>query len=156
MHVSMVVNGKRYEAEVEPRMFLSDLLRDEFGLTGTKIGCDTGQCGSCVVMLNGVSVKSCMILAVHANGADIQTIEGVAQNGVLNSLQEGFHEKASVQCGFCTPGIIMSMTDLLGRNSTPEEKEIRTWLHGNLCRCTGYQNVVGAVQYAIKKKQQPC
>jgi carbon-monoxide dehydrogenase small subunit len=151
MHVSMVVNGKRYEAEVEPRMFLSDLLRDEFGLTGTKIGCDTGQCGSCVVMLNGVSVKSCMVLAVQANGADIKTIEGVAQNGVLNSLQEGFHEKASVQCGFCTPGIIMSMTDLLGRNSTPGEKEIRTWLHGNLCRCTGYQNVVGAVQYAIKK-----
>lgn len=151
MYISMTVNGKRHEAEVEPRLLLVDLLRDTFRLTGTKVGCDTGQCGTCVVMLNGVSVKSCMILAVQANGGDVQTIEGVTQDETLNSLQEGFWEKQSVQCGFCTPGMVMSMTDLLQRESNPGEAEIRTWLEGNLCRCTGYQNVVRAVQYTVQK-----
>lgn len=155
MHILLTINGKKYEADVESRLLLVDLLRNTFGLTGTKVGCDTGQCGSCVVMLNGVSVKSCMVLAVQVNGGDVVTIEGVAHNGILNSLQEGFWERHGVQCGFCTPGMIMSITDLLQRNSNPSEAEIRTWLEGNLCRCTGYQNVVRAVQYAVQKNNSP-
>jgi carbon-monoxide dehydrogenase small subunit len=147
----MTVNGKQHEADVEPRLLLVDLLRDTFELTGTKVGCETGQCGSCVVMLNNVSVKSCMLLATQANGGDITTIEGVSPNGHLNTLQEGFWETQGLQCGFCTPGMVMSLTDLLQRNPEPDEAEIRTWLDGNLCRCTGYQNVVRAVQYAVKK-----
>lgn len=151
VHVRMTVNGKARDADLEPRTLLADLLRDGFGLTGTKVGCDTGQCGTCVVMLNGVSVKSCMVLAVQADGGQIQTIEGVAKNGALDALQEGLREYSAVQCGFCTPGMVMSMTDLLKRNPTPEEPEIREWMHGNLCRCTGYQNVVNAVKYAAKR-----
>jgi len=151
----MTVNSKRYEADVEPRLLLVDLLRDTFELTGTKVGCDTGQCGSCLVLLNNVSVKSCMTLAVQANGADLVTVEGLAPNGHLNGLQEGFWEKQGLQCGFCTPGMVISMTDLLQRNSEPDEAEIRAWLEGNLCRCTGYQSVVRAVQYAVKKNSSP-
>ena len=155
MQISMIINGKPYGADVEPRLLLVDLLRDTFELTGTKVGCDTGQCGACVVLLNGVSVKSCMMLAVQADGADITTIEGLAPDGLLNSLQEGFWEKHGVQCGFCTPGMVMSMTDLLSRNPYPDDAEIRLWLEGNLCRCTGYQNAVEAVKYAIQKTNSP-
>jgi aerobic carbon-monoxide dehydrogenase small subunit len=155
VHISLTINGKKHEADVEPRTFLVDLLRDTFGLTGTKVGCDTGHCGSCLVMLNDVSVKSCLTLAVQANGADVQTIEGVAEGGLLNSLQEGFWERHGVQCGFCTPGMVISLTDMLNHNSNPDEAEIRTWLEGNLCRCTGYQNVVKAVQYTAKKNNSP-
>ncbi|MFC1575226.1 2Fe-2S iron-sulfur cluster-binding protein [Gemmatimonadota bacterium] len=155
MHIEMTVNGKRHEADVEPRLLLVDLLRDTFGLTGTKVGCEDGQCGTCTILLDGVSLKSCLMLAVQADGANIQTIEGIAHNEKLNSLQEGFWEKNGVQCGFCTPGMVMSITDLLQRNATPDEAEIRTWLDGNLCRCTGYQHVVEAVQHAVQKNNSP-
>jgi aerobic carbon-monoxide dehydrogenase small subunit len=155
VHISLTINGKKHEADVEPRTFLVDLLRDTFGLTGTKVGCDTGHCGSCLVMLNGVSVKSCLTLAAQADGADIQTVEGVAQGGVMTSLQEGLWERHGVQCGFCTPGLVISLTDMFNRNPNPDEAEIHTWLEGNLCRCTGYLNVVKAVQYAAKKNNSP-
>ena len=155
MQISITVNGKSYSADIEPRMLLVDFLRDTLGLTGTKIGCDTGQCGACTILLNGASLKSCTALAVQADGGEVTTIEGAAQNGQLNTLQEGFWERHGVQCGFCTPGMIMSITDLLQHNPTPDEAEIRSWLEGNLCRCTGYQNVVRAVQYAIEKTGSP-
>ncbi|MBK6429899.1 MAG: nuclear transport factor 2 family protein [Anaerolineae bacterium] len=151
MHVSMTINQKPHEGNVEPRMLLVDFLRDDLGLTGTKIGCDTGQCGSCTIMLNGISVKSCTMLAVQAAGGDIGTIEGVAHAGTLTTLQEGFWERHGLQCGFCTPGMVMSLTDLLQHNPRPTEAEIRRGLEGNLCRCTGYQNVIKAVQYAVEK-----
>jgi carbon-monoxide dehydrogenase small subunit len=136
-------------AEVEPRVLLVDFLRDDLGLTGTKVGCDTGQCGSCVVHLNGTSVKSCEVLALQANGADVTTIEGVNVNGDLHALQEALWAKHGLQCGFCTPGVVMSLLDLLAQNPSPTEHEIRAWLVGNLCRCTGYQSVVRAVQEFI-------
>jgi aerobic carbon-monoxide dehydrogenase small subunit len=124
-------------------------------LTGTKVGCDTGQCGACAVMLDGVSVKSCLVLAVQANGREVTTVEGLNTDSKLNLLQEGFRERHGVQCGFCTPGMMVSLTDLLNHNSDPSEEEIRNALEGNLCRCTGYQNVVHAVQYAVEKKSSP-
>jgi aerobic carbon-monoxide dehydrogenase small subunit len=148
------VNGKFYTADVETRLLLVDFLRDGLGLTGTKVGCDTGQCGVCTILVNGVSVKSCTVLAVQADGSDVITIEGVAENGQLSVLQQAFWENHGLQCGFCTPAMILSLTDLLQQQPNPTEFEIRNWLDGILCRCTGYHNVVCAVEYATQKLQQ--
>jgi aerobic carbon-monoxide dehydrogenase small subunit len=155
MQVSVTVNSTLYAADVEPRMLLSDFLRDELGLTGVKVGCDTGQCGTCNVLLDGQSVKSCMVLAVQADGADITTVEGLSETGHLNALQEGMMECHGVQCGFCTPGMVIALTDLLEQESDPSEEQIRTALEGTLCRCTGYQNVVRAAKYAVAKTNSP-
>lgn len=149
--VSMTVNGKQYTAEVEPRMLLVHFLRETLGLTGTHVGCDTSSCGACVVHMNGESVKSCTVLAVQADGAEITTIEGLGQDGQLHPVQEGFWEKHGLQCGYCTPGMIMTAVDFLQRNPNPTEEEIRHAIEGNLCRCTGYQNIVRAIQYAAEK-----
>lgn len=146
--VSIVVNGRELAQEVEPRTLLVHFLRDNLGLTGTSIGCDTSQCGSCTVILDGDAVKSCTVLAVQADGSEVQTIEGVAQNGTLHPVQEAFWEKHGLQCGFCTPGMIMTVVNMLDKNPKPSEAEIRHGLEGNLCRCTGYQNIVAAVQRA--------
>ncbi len=151
--VTLTVNGKKHTHDVEPRLLLVHYLRDTLGLTGTHVGCDTSQCGSCTVHMNGMAVKSCTVLAVQADGADITTIEGLAQNGKLHPLQEGFWEMHGLQCGFCTPGMIMTAADLLKRNPHPSEAEIRAGLEGNLCRCTGYHNIVRAVQYAADKSR---
>jgi carbon-monoxide dehydrogenase small subunit len=145
MRTGLTVNGVPVGADVEPRVLLVDLLRDVLGLTGTKVGCDTGQCGTCVVHVNGVSAKSCAILAVQADGADVTTIEGLNGPGELSPLQEAMREVHGTQCGFCTPGMVLSLTELLRRTPRPNEDEIRTWLTGNLCRCTGYHSVVRAV-----------
>jgi aerobic carbon-monoxide dehydrogenase small subunit len=149
--ISVKVNGRTYQHDVEPRTLLVHYLRENLNLTGTHVGCDTSQCGACVVLMNGTSIKSCTLLAVQADGAQITTIEGLAQNGQLHPLQEGFWEKHGLQCGFCTPGMIMSACDLLKQNPNPSEEEIRHGLEGNLCRCTGYHNIVKAVQYAAAK-----
>lgn len=151
--VNMIVNGQQRSGEVEPRLLLVHFLRDVLGLTGTHIGCDTSQCGACTVLMNGKAVKSCTVLAVQANGAEITTIEGLAKDGELHPLQEGFWEEHGLQCGFCTPGMIMTAVDLLSRNPSPTEEEIRKGIEGNLCRCTGYQNIVKAIAYAAKKMQ---
>ncbi len=150
MKISMTVNDKAITAEVEPRQLLVDFLRDDLLLTGTHIGCDTSQCGACVIHLNGESIKSCTLLAVQADGGHVKTIEGMASDGNLHPLQEAFREEHGLQCGFCTPGMIMSSADLLKRNQAPSDTEIREWLEGNLCRCTGYQNIVKAVQLGAK------
>ena len=149
--ISATVNGRTYKNEVEPRTLLVHYLRDQLNLTGTHVGCDTSQCGACTVLMNGISVKSCTVLAVQADGAEITTIEGLAKGGQLHPIQEGFWEKHGLQCGFCTPGMIMSAYDLLQNNPNPSEEEIRHGLEGNLCRCTGYHNIVKAVQYAAAK-----
>jgi aerobic carbon-monoxide dehydrogenase small subunit len=149
--VSLKINGVEQSHEVEPRLLLVDFLRDVVGLTGTHVGCDTSICGACTVMLNGTTVKSCTVLAVQADGADLMTIEGLAQGDKLHPLQEGFWECHGLQCGFCTPGMILSAHQLLKRNPKPKENEIRHALDGNLCRCTGYQHIVDAVQYAAKR-----
>ncbi len=149
--ITVTVNGVRHTSEVEPRLLLVHYLREHLNLTGTHIGCDTSQCGACVVHVNGVSVKSCTMLAVQCDGAEITTIEGLAQDGQLHPLQEGFWEKHGLQCGFCTPGMIMAAADLLKRNPNPTDEEIRHGLEGNLCRCTGYENIVRAVRYAAEK-----
>ena len=146
--VSMTVNGQAVTREVEPRTLLVEFLRQQLDLTGTHVGCDTSQCGACVVHVNGESVKSCTILAVQAEGAQITTIEGLANNGELHPMQAAFREHHGLQCGFCTPGMIMSAIDLVKRNPSPSEAEIREWLEGNLCRCTGYHNIVKAIQAA--------
>ena len=148
--VRMRVNGVEHAAEVEPRLLLVHFLRDTLGLTGTHVGCDTSQCGACVVYLNGQSVKSCTVLAVQADGGEITTIEGLAPDGQYDPVQMGFWEMHGLQCGYCTPGMIMSAHALLKRNPDPSEEEIRHALEGNLCRCTGYQNIVRAIQYAAK------
>jgi carbon-monoxide dehydrogenase small subunit len=148
--LAMTVNGVGREADVEPRMLLVDFIRDHLGLTGTKIACDTSQCGSCTVHLDGKAVKSCTVLAVQADGAEVTTIEGLASNGTLHAVQEAFHEKHGLQCGFCTPGMIMNAVDLLGRSPDPSDEEIRHALEGNLCRCTGYENIVRAVHQAAE------
>jgi aerobic carbon-monoxide dehydrogenase small subunit len=148
MHVSITVNGVAREADVEPRTLLVDLIRDRFGLTGTKIACDTSQCGSCTVQLDGKAVKSCTVLAVQADGAALTTIEGLASNGDLHAVQQAFHEQHGLQCGFCTPGMIMATVDLLAHRPDPTDEEIRHGLEGNLCRCTGYENIVRAVREA--------
>lgn len=144
--VSFVLNGEPVEAEVESRTLLVDMIRENLKKTGTHVGCDTSQCGACVIHVDGRSVKSCTMLAVQVDGADIMTIEGVAKDGKLHPMQEAFREHHGLQCGFCTPGMIMSALDLVRQNPDPDEKEIRTWLEGNLCRCTGYQNIVRAVK----------
>ena len=150
-HVSMQVNGRTHSGEVEPRTLLVHHLRDTLGLTGTHIGCDTSQCGACVIHVNGQSVKACTMLAVQADGAEVLTIEGLSTPGTLHALQEGFWERHGLQCGFCTPGMIMAAADLLQQNPSPSDDEIRHGLEGNLCRCTGYENIVKSVQYAAAK-----
>jgi aerobic carbon-monoxide dehydrogenase small subunit len=148
MRVSVRVNGREYERDVEPRLLLVHFLRDELGLTGTHVGCDTSNCGACTVKLDGDTVKSCTVLAAQADGHDVQTIEGLAQNGELHPMQRAFHERHALQCGFCTPGMIMAATAILERNPRPTDEEIRVGLEGNLCRCTGYHNIVEAVKAA--------
>ena len=149
--IEVQVNGRPYRHTVEPRMLLVHYLRDVLGLTGTKVGCDTSQCGACTVFLNGMAVKSCTVLAVQADGAQITTIEGLAQDGRLHPLQEAFWENHGLQCGYCTPGMIMAAYELLQRNPHPSEEEIRHGLEGNLCRCTGYHNIVRAVRHAAER-----
>jgi aerobic carbon-monoxide dehydrogenase small subunit len=149
--VNITVNGRKHTNEVEPRTLLVHYLREHLNLTGTHIGCDTSQCGACVVLVDGVSVKSCTLLAVQADGAEVTTIEGLAKEGQLHPLQEGFWECHGLQCGFCTPGMIMAAYDLLQQNPSPTDDEVRHGLEGNLCRCTGYHNIVRAVQYAAAK-----
>ena len=146
--VSMTVNGQAVTREVEPRTLLVEFLRQHLDLTGTHVGCDTSQCGACVVHVNGQSVKSCTMLAVQAEGAQITTIEGLAKDGELHPMQAAFREHHGLQCGFCTPGMIMSAIDLVQRKPDPSEQEIREWLEGNLCRCTGYHNIVKAISAA--------
>jgi carbon-monoxide dehydrogenase small subunit len=149
--ITVTVNGQEYHSEVEPRMLLVHYLREVLDLTGTHIGCDTSQCGACTVLLNGESVKACTVLAVQADGYEVTTIEGLAPEGSLHPIQEGFWEKHGLQCGFCTPGMIMASYNLLKHNPNPTEEEIRTALKGNICRCTGYQNIVSAIQYAAEQ-----
>jgi carbon-monoxide dehydrogenase small subunit len=144
--VSLTVNGKPASAEVENRTLLVQLLREKLGLTGTHVGCDTSQCGACVVHVNGAAIKSCTILAVQCQGAQVTTIEGLAKDGKLHPMQEAFRENHGLQCGFCTPGMVMSALDLVKNNSSPSEREIREYLEGNLCRCTGYHNIVKSIE----------
>ena len=146
--ISLTVNGTRHALEVEPRELLVYALREHLGLTGTNVGCDTTSCGACTVLLNGESVKSCTVLAVQADGQDVMTIEGLAANGELHPVQQAFHEQHGLQCGYCTPGMVMATVSLLAENAHPTEEEIRGALEGNLCRCTGYHNIVKAVQAA--------
>ena len=149
--INVTVNGKSYSHEVEPRLLLVHYLRDVLRLTGTHIGCDTSNCGACTILLDGKAVKCCTLLAVQADGSEITTIEGLSQNGELHPLQEGFNEEHGLQCGFCTPGMIMTATNLLKNNPNPSEQEIREGLEGNFCRCTGYHNIVKSIQYAANK-----
>jgi carbon-monoxide dehydrogenase small subunit len=150
MDVAVTVNGERYERDVEPRKLLIHLLRDDLALTGSHIGCDTGNCGACSILVDGVLVKSCMMLAVQANGATIETVEGLAENGELNALQRAFSDHHALQCGYCTPGMLMSATALLRENPRPSEDEIRRGIQGNICRCTGYVNIVEAIKAAAE------
>jgi len=149
--VSMTINDVKYSNDVEPRLLLVHYIRELAGLTGTHVGCDTSQCGACIVHVDGQAVKSCTLLAVQCEGAQVKTIEGMARDGKLHPIQEGFWEKHGLQCGFCTPGMIMSAAQLLERNPRPTETQIRHWLEGNLCRCTGYHNIVKAIEYAAEK-----
>ncbi len=151
--VSMTVNGKSVSAEVEPRTLLVQYLREHLGLTGTHVGCDTSQCGACVVHVNGESAKSCTMLALQAEGADVATIEGLADGDTLHPMQEAFRENHGLQCGFCTPGVVMSALDLVRTNADPSEQEVREWLEGNLCRCTGYHNIVKSILAGAKSMQ---
>jgi carbon-monoxide dehydrogenase small subunit len=153
MKIDISINGQRCEADVEPRLLLVHFIRDIAGLTGTHIGCETSICGACTALIDGLAVKTCSILAVQANGAEITTIEGLAKDGQLHPLQEGFWECHGLQCGYCTPGMIMSAYGLLQENQNLTEEQIRHGLEGNLCRCTGYQNIVDAVKYAATKMQ---
>jgi aerobic carbon-monoxide dehydrogenase small subunit len=146
--VSLTINGQSVTRDVEARTLLVELLRQDLGLTGTHVGCDTSQCGACVVHLNGKSVKACTMLALQADGAKVTTIEGLAKDGELHPMQAAFREHHALQCGFCTPGMIMSAIDLIQHNPKPSEREIREWLEGNLCRCTGYHNIVKAISAA--------
>ncbi len=151
MRLTLTVNGQRREDDVEARMLLVHYLRDVAELTGTHVGCETSLCGACTVLLDGRAVKSCTLLAVQADGVQVTTVEGLAKDGKLHPVQEGFWEEHGLQCGYCTPGMIMASVDLLSRNSDPSEAEIRHALEGNLCRCTGYQHIIKAVQYAASK-----
>ena len=152
MKITVNVDGVRYDDDVEPRLLLVHYLREQAGRTGTPIGCDTTNCGACTVLMNGASVKSCSVLAVQADGAEITTIQGLA-NGTLHPLQQAFHEEHALQCGYCTPGMIMAAADLLRENPHPTEEQVREGLEGNLCRCTGYQNIVRAVLKAAHADQ---
>jgi aerobic carbon-monoxide dehydrogenase small subunit len=149
--ITVTVNGQNYTREIEARTLLVHFIREELNLTGTHIGCDTTSCGACTVLLDGKAVKSCTVFAVTANGKPVETIEGVAQGAALHPLQEGFWERHGLQCGYCTPGMIMSAKYLLSKNSNPSEEEIRWGISGNLCRCTGYNKIVEAIQYAAEK-----
>jgi carbon-monoxide dehydrogenase small subunit len=153
VRVEVTVNGEGHESDVEPRLLLVHYLRDVLGLTGTHVGCDTSNCGACTVHLNGEAVKSCTVLTVQADGAEVTTVEGIGQELGLHPLQEAFWEKHGLQCGYCTPGMIMAAADLLARNPDPSEHDVREALAGNLCRCTGYQNIVKAVQAAAAQMQ---
>jgi carbon-monoxide dehydrogenase small subunit len=153
--VSMTVNGAQHTDEVEPRLLLVHYLRDGLGLTGTHVGCDTSSCGACTVHVDGEAVKSCTVLAVQADGAEVTTIEGIGQEGALHPLQQAFWENHGLQCGYCTPGMIMAAADLLIRNADPSESDVREALAGNLCRCTGYQNIVKAVLAAAGEMRAP-
>jgi carbon-monoxide dehydrogenase small subunit len=150
-HIKLAINGVTREADVESRLLLVHFLRENLNLTGTHIGCDTTSCGACTVVLNGKPVKSCTVLAVQADRSEVMTVEGLAQNGNLHPIQEGFHEEHGLQCGFCTPGMMMTTSAFLKQNPNPTEEEIRWAISGNLCRCTGYVNIVKAVQYAAEK-----
>ena len=152
--ISVKVNGRVVEKAVEPRALLVHFLREELSLTGTHIGCETSHCGACTVDLDGRSVKSCTVLAVQCDGADVRTVEGLASGGVLHAVQEGFYKEHGLQCGFCTPGMLMRAYRLLQENPDPSEEEVRTGMSGNLCRCTGYQNIVKAVLYAAAKLRE--
>ncbi len=152
--IEVRVNGSTYRREVEPRLLLVHFLREVLGLTGTHVGCDTSSCGACTVLLGDLAVKSCTLLAVQADGAEITTVEGLATNGDLHAIQEAFWEEHGLQCGFCTPGFLMATVQLLERNPDPDDAEIRHALEGNLCRCTGYQHIVNAVQNAAGKMRE--
>src|SRR5215472_11618394 len=149
--ITVTVNGRSHSVDVEPRLLLVHLLREDLNLTGTHIGCDTSNCGACTVILDGVAVKSCTLLAVQADGSSIETVEGLEQDGQLHPLQEGFWQEHGLQCGFCTPGMLMVSRALLAANPSPTEAEIRRAISGNLCRCTGYVNIVNAIQYGAAK-----
>lgn len=151
VHVTVTVNGKKYEDDVEPRLLLVHFIRENLSLTGTHIGCDTSNCGACTVIMAGKAVKSCTVLAVQADGREVLTVEGLAKGGKLDPIQEGFWEKHGLQCGFCTPGMMMASYALLQKNPHPSEDEIRRGISGNLCRCTGYVKIVEAIQYAADK-----
>jgi len=152
--ISVTVNGKEHHAEVENRMLLVDFLREELSLTGTHVGCDTSNCGSCTIHIDEKAIKACTVLAVQADGCKITTVEGLSNNDDLHPIQEGFRESHGLQCGFCTPGMMMTAIDLLNRNPNPSEHEIREALEGNFCRCTGYHNIVKSIQYAAGKMQE--
>ncbi|MDF2096807.1 (2Fe-2S)-binding protein [Aquibaculum arenosum] len=152
--LSMTINGKQVTKDVDPNTLLVQFLRENLSLTGTHVGCDTSQCGACVVHVNGKSVKSCTMLAVQAEGSDVTTIEGLAQGDELHPMQAAFREHHGLQCGFCTPGMVMSAVDLLQNNPDPSETEIREWLEGNICRCTGYHNIVKAIQAAASEMRR--
>jgi carbon-monoxide dehydrogenase small subunit len=153
--ITVTVNGAEHSLEVEPRLLLVHFLRERLGLTGTHVGCDTTSCGACTVLVDGVPIKSCTQFAVQANGKGVQTVEGLAQGGALHPIQEGFREEHGLQCGFCTPGMMLVSTALLAENPSPTEEEIRWAISGNICRCTGYQNIVKAVQWAANKMEEP-
>jgi aerobic carbon-monoxide dehydrogenase small subunit len=146
MDITLTVNGRPVTAAIEPNQLLVTLLRETLGLTGTHIGCDTSQCGACAILVDGRSVKSCTMLAAEAAGTAVTTIEGLARDGTLHAMQQAFHDNHGLQCGFCTPGMVMSAIDLVAANADPSEAEVRAWLTGNICRCTGYQNIVKAIR----------
>jgi len=154
MRLNLTINGERREDEIDPRMLLVHYIRETAGLTGTHVGCETSLCGACTIHLDGRAVKSCTILALQAEGAELTTIEGLAHGAVMHPLQDGFWEEHGLQCGYCTPGMIMTAADLLGRNPNPGDAEIREALEGNLCRCTGYQHIVNAIQSAARKMRE--
>jgi aerobic carbon-monoxide dehydrogenase small subunit len=153
--ITVTVNGQEHSLEVEPRLLLVHLLREKLGLTGTHVGCDTTSCGACTVLVDGVPIKSCTHFAVQVDGREVKTVEGLAQGGQLHPIQQGFHEEHGLQCGFCTPGMMLVSSALLEENPDPTEEEIRWALSGNICRCTGYQNIVKAVQWAAQKMKEP-
>lgn len=154
-NITLTVNGTEHELSVEPKTLLAHAIRDELGYTGTNIGCETSLCGACTVEMDGDAVKSCTVLAVQADGADIQTVEGLAEDGDYHPVQEGFHKKHGLQCGYCTPGMMITAKKFLEQNPDPTDDEIREGIEGNICRCTGYQNIVRAVQYAADEMSEP-
>jgi len=153
MKIAITVNGERHEADVEPRLLLAYFLRDNLGLKGTNVGCDTSSCGSCTVLIDGESVKSCTVLTVQADGSDVTTIEGLAGDGALHPVQQAFHENHALQCGFCTPGFVMATVSLLKESPSPSEEEIRLGLEGNLCRCTGYEPIILAILETAERRR---